>query len=72
MMCIYCKGFDAERGDDGLALCADCVGRFTEGSPQTAPIKTEVEYDAEWERQERADADAWHAEQDRREWRYGR
>jgi hypothetical protein len=34
MMCVYCKGDDAER-IDGVALCASCAGRFVEASEPT-------------------------------------
>jgi ribosomal protein L37AE/L43A len=65
--CVYCKASDAERGADGISLCPDCNGRFTEGVPATTRVKTDAQHDADWERWDREDAQEWHAEQSRRE-----
>lgn len=43
MMCIYCKADDAERGDDGIALCPSCEGRFTEAPPLALRVVTGAE-----------------------------
>jgi ribosomal protein L37AE/L43A len=55
MMCVYCKSYGASRGPDGIALCASCSNRFTEGvrkpkgigkkppSPEALPAETSAE-----------------------------
>jgi ribosomal protein L37AE/L43A len=55
--CVYCKSPWAERRSDGITLCDDCDGRFTEGPerprepkpaamvirPQTQAMEDDVE-----------------------------
>lgn len=42
MMCVYCKGDDAER-IEGIALCPSCIGPFTEEPPDAVLAAMENE-----------------------------
>ena len=61
--CLYCK--QPYGVHDGL--CADCVGRFSEGVSRPVARKSQAEIDAAYEEEERQHADAWHREQERRD-----